>query len=475
MVYGGLAMQIPVLNGIYTDGDSDFRIAYPFNMVPIPINQGISNGYIRPAEGITKTLTGPSGASRAGINWNDACYRVMGGKLVRVNRNGDFDDLGAVGNDGDRATLDYSFDYLGAVSDGKFFLCDGEQTKPVTDPDLGKVFDFIWVDGYFMLTDGEFLIVTELNDPFSVNPLKYGSSEADPDPIKALLKLRNEPYALNRYTIEVFDNIGGTGFPFQRIDGAQIQRGTIGTHTCCVFLENVAFIGGGRNESISVWLASSGSSARIATREIDQILEKYSERTLSKILLEPRVDKGHQYLYIHLPDQTLVYDANASQIVGEPVWFVLGSGVEQGSEYRARDLVWCYDRWLVGDTQSSDLGYLDYESSDHWGQPVGWEFSTVVIYNEGRGAIFHELELVALTGRAKLGVDDSVFTQYSLDGETWSQKRRIKAPKIGQRNKRLVWISQGDMRHWRMQRFGGTSKSRLSIARLEARIEPLGV
>ena len=76
-----------------------------------------------------------------------------------------------------------------------------------------------------MLTDGEFLIVTELNDPFSVSPLKYGSSEADPDPVKAILKLRNEPYALNRYTIEVFDNVGGEGFPFQRIEGAQTQTG----------------------------------------------------------------------------------------------------------------------------------------------------------------------------------------------------------------------------------------------------------
>jgi hypothetical protein len=118
---------------------------------------------------------------------------------------------------------------------------------------------------------------------------------------------------------------------------------------------------------------------------------------------------------------------------------------------------------------------LDYESSSHWDTDVGWEFSTVVVYNEGRGAIFHELELVGLTGRAKLGVDDSVYAQYSLDGETWSQRRYIRAGKTGQRKKRLVWISQGDMRHWRIQRFGGTSKSRLSIARLEARVEPLGV
>ncbi len=85
------------------------------------------------------------------------------------------------------------------------------------------------MDGYFLSTDGEFLIVTELNDPTQVNPLKYGSSEADPDPVNAVLKLRNEVYAINRNTIEVFDNAGGDLFPFQRIEGAQIQKGAIGT------------------------------------------------------------------------------------------------------------------------------------------------------------------------------------------------------------------------------------------------------
>lgn len=105
--------------------------------------------------------------------------------------------------------FDYSFDYLAINSSPYLYLYSPEKgLKQVTDGDLGKVKDVVWIDGYFMSTDGEFLVVTELTDPFAVNPLKYGSSEADPDPINALFKLRNEVYALNRYTIEVFDNVG---------------------------------------------------------------------------------------------------------------------------------------------------------------------------------------------------------------------------------------------------------------------------
>lgn len=466
-------MQIPILNGVYTSEASDFRVAYPHNMMPVPVPQGISSGYLRPAEGIVKNGENGPGVTRAGVNWNDVCYRVMGRQLVRVNQNGTINDIGFVSGGTEYATMDYSFDYLSVSSGGRLLLYDGSTLQQISDPDLGLSLDHIWVDGYFMSTDGEFLVVTELNNPFSVNPTKYGSSEIDPDPIKALLKVRNEPHALNRYTIESFRNIGGTGFPFQRIDGAQIQRGTVGTHACTVFQDAIVFVGGGRGESISVWYGINGQSQRLATREIDLLLQRYTEEELSQILVEERIDKGHRLVLIHLPDITLVYDWAASQVTGTAVWFTLGSKMQKFSAYRARNLVWCYDKWLVGDPFEPQLGFLDDTLSSHWGQKIGWEFSTVCIYNESMGAIFHELELVALPGRVVLGLEPEIWTDYSLDGEFWSQRKYIKAGGRGQRLKRLMWLQQGDMRNWRVQRFGGESDTLMSVARLEARIEPL--
>ncbi len=465
-------MQIPILNGIYTDGVSDFRTSYPRNMVPVPKQQGISEGYLRPAEGIARFGTGP-GVDRGGINWNGKCYRVMGSYLVSIEPNGT-NVLGAIGGSG-QVTFDYSFDRLAVASEGLLFYWDGLSLTQVTDADLGLVVDFLWVDGYFMTTDGTSLIVTELNDPTSVDPLKYGSSEADPDSIKGLLKLRNEVYALNRYTIEVFQNTGGEFFPFERIEGAQIQRGVIGTFAAAVFMENIAFLGGGRNEAPAVWIGSNSSTGKLSTREIEQILAGYSEVDLSKTVLEVRVSNAHQWLYVHLPDQTLVYDGAASQIVSEPVWFVLTSSIVELGQYRAKNFVWCYDKWLCGDPTSSAHGYLVNNVSSHYGDLNGWDFGTTIIYNEGRGALFHELELVCLTGRVALGDDPTIWTSYTVDGETWSQERPRSAGKIGERLKRLTWLQQGHMRHWRAQKFRGTSDAHISVSRLEARIEGLNV
>lgn len=465
--------QIPILNGVYSDGGPDFRTSYPVNLVPVPKDQGISKGYLRPADGIVQNGTGP-GTDRGGINWNGICYRVMGSKLVSVSSAGAVTTLGDVGTGG-LATLDYSFDRLAIASGGRLYYWNGSTLAQVVDADLGTVIDFRWVDGYFMTTDGTNLVVTELDDPMAINPLKYGSSEADPDPIKAVLKLRNEIYALNRYTIEVFDNVGGDFFPFARIEGAQIQKGAVGTHACCVFQEAIAFLGGGRNEAPGVYLGANANANKISTREIDTILAQYTESQLAGVKMESRNDKANQFLYIHLPDRTIVYDLAASGAAGEFVWFNLVSSVVDFSQFRARNFVWCYDKWLVGDPQSSSVGYFSELVGSHWGSKVRWEFGTTIVYNGGMGAIFHELELVALSGRVDLSASPTISTSYSVDGETWSQDKTISAGTQGDRAKRLAWRQQGFMRNWRIQRFRGDSSAHLAFARLEAQLEPLAV
>lgn len=469
-------MQIPILNGIYADVASDFRTSYPRNMAPVVKKQGISEGYLRPAEGIIEYGSGP-GVDRGGINWNGVLYRVMGSKLCSVSTNGVISILADVGGTAEQVTFDYSFDRLAIASAGKLFYWVGSSLIQVTDIDLGTVLDFIFIDGYFMTTDGNYLVVTDLADPLAVNPLKYGSSEADPDPVKGLIKIGGEAYSVGRHTIEVFSNTGGTLFPFSRISGAQVPRGSIGTHAACSFgVDNhtgVAFLGGGRNEPLSVWFAVNGVSIELATREVCTIIRQYSEAQLSNVILESRTDKNQKFLYVHLPDQTLVYNPTVSAEAGEPVWFVLTSSLVGTGTYRARNFVWCYDKWISGDPTTTKLGYFTDTESHHYGAVNGWEFGTMIVYNDGNGAIFHELELVALTGSVASGVDPVVWTSYSLDGITWSQERPRTVGRQGERNVRINWLSQGNMKNWRIQKFRGTSDAHISVARLEARIEQL--
>jgi len=461
-------MQVPIVSGIYTDAAAEFRTAYPVNMVPVPKSTGLSESYLRPAEGAVALAVGP-GVPRGGIEWNGVCYRVMGTKLVKVSGVA-VTVLGDVGAGG-QCSFDYSFDRLAITSGGRLYYWNGAALTQVVDADLGVALTVKWVDGYFMTTDGSYIVVTELGNPTSVNPLKYGSSEVDPDPVQTLLKVRNEIYAVNRHTIEVFDDVGGDLFPFQRIEGAHIPKGAVGTYAACTFADALAFVGSGRGEAIAVYIGANGSASKISTREIDTILGSYAD--LSKIVLETRASGNHQHLWIRLPDRTLVCDMAASSIAGEPIWFQLTSSQVGYEAYRAVDLVCIGNDWLVVDMVTNSVGRLTTDTARHFGEVVRWEFSTGILYNSGRGGIFNSLELVCLTGRVEFGEDPYVSTSYSVDGVLWSQPRSIKAGAQGDRLRRLVWLQQGHMLHWRVQRFTGDSRALITVARLEAVLEPL--
>ena len=232
-------MQIPILQGIYTDSAGEWRTSYPRNYIPIPKQQGISSGFLRPGDGIVANGTGP-GVDRGAFNWKGTCYRVMGNSLVSIASDGTTTTIGTIAGT-DKVTMNNSFTYLIISGGGNLYLYDGATLQQNTDPDLGIVVDHIWINNQVMTTDGESLVVTEVGDPFTVNPLKFGSSEVDPDPVVALKKIKNEAYAINRYTIEVFQQIVTDNiFPFQRVEGAQLQRGALGTDCVCVFLESLA-------------------------------------------------------------------------------------------------------------------------------------------------------------------------------------------------------------------------------------------
>lgn len=465
---------ISVLAGARCDAAPDIRMDYPVNMIPVPRQTGISPGYLRPGDGIVHYGTGP-GTDRGGICWNGTCYRVMGSKLVKIPAGGGAAIvLGDVGGTDAQVQMDYSFDYLAICSEGNLFLLStAEVFGQNVDPDLGAAYDVVFIDGYFVLTDGSYLIVTELGDPYSVNNLKYGSSEVDPDPIVGVMKINNELFAVNRHTIEIFQNIGGELFPFQRVEGTRIDKGAVGTSAFCYFMGSVAFLGSGRNEAPGIYVGQNAEAQKISSREVDIMLSEYTEETLSTVLLETKVEKSHYFLLVHLPDKCLVFDGAATQATGVPVWFILSSALIGTSQYRAKNHVWSNERWIVGDPQSSNYGYLDNTLSTHWGERVGWEFTTDILYNESRGAIIHELELTAWPGRVPLGVNPTIWTSYSIDGTTYSQERSVAAGMIGERTKRLRWMQQGYFNNYRIQKFRGTSDAHLIVSRIEAKLEGL--
>lgn len=473
-------MQIPLLAGVYVGGDAALRVAYPVNAVPVPGQDGIADGFLRPAEGIEMFATGV-GLDRGALFVPSTVpvigglhYRVSGASLITVSSSGEVFDLGAIIGT-DLVRMDYSFDKVGIAAGGLLYYWDGSAITQVTDPAIGAVNDALWIDSYWMVTDGTNIVVTSLTDPYTVLPFNFGTTDR-PDPVACLLKVLGEAHIVSRHFIDVFENVGGAVFPFQRVKGALISKGAIGKRAACVFKDAVAFVGGGLNEAPSVYLGHNAQTIKISSREIDKLLLEYTEAQLAGVLVEAVVDQGSEFLFVKLPDRTAVYDAAASAAAQQPVWHFRVSTLAGFDTYRAQNFVRTDDAWISGDPTSFNIGKWTTTDSQHYGVDVRWEFNTPMTRNAGKGAIVKELLLTAVTGTAPAlpgGASPKVSTSYSTDGKLFSVEKAINSGALGDTNKQLRWLQQGEWRNGRVQRFRGDSSSRLTALRLDAEIEPL--
>jgi len=481
--------QIPLASGTYTDVGAEFRTSRPHNLIPVIKNTGISKMFLRTAEGLSRfDVNAPTlvGHDRGGINWQGTCYRVIGTNFVSVNAYGVVTVLGQLPDDGNPVVLAYGFPNqgIGILSAKTLWFYTTQKpdgtTQPMptlqqcTDPSVGNPIDLIWMAGYFLMTDGTYAYVTQLANQFTINTQLYGSDSNSPDPLNGLLKFRNEAYFCNRYTIGVFDNEGGTGFPFQENIGAMIPKGVIGPQAKTLTSQGFAFLGGAQDEAPSVWLSiGMGIATKIADRETEMILEQYSEAQLYGATLEYRGEKDQQFLYVHLPDYTLVYDVAGSQMAQAPIWFYLSSSMDSTGTWRAWHPVYCYGKFIYGDKLDQRVGYLDSTTALQYGNPVGWQFDTIFVYNQAHGFAVNMLELIGTYGRAANDEVATVGMRYSNDGEIWSAPRFISLGAQGRRNQRVQWRPKHFFRNFRGYRFSGSNASPVSFAALEATGDPL--
>ena len=423
-------MALPLLGGILASNQAEFVESVPLNLEPMTPDGKMSQ--VRMPIGAVHHATGP-GIGRGGILWNGAHYRVMGSKLVSI-AGGVVTIIGDVGAGG-RVRLDYGFDRLAIRSNGKLFYWDGTTLTQVTDPDLGTVLDFLWMDGYFVTTDGTSLVVTELRDPTAVDPMKYGSAEEDPDMVTGVMEVRGELYAVGRYTIEPFQNAGGGGFPFQVVSGALIPFGCVSADAKCYFGESFAFVGSARDEALGVYVAGQGTATKISSRALDKALEGISDPSV--IELEQRAFLDERRLLVHLPHETWVFCETASGYFKQKVWYRAAS--RRGETYRLRNATNINGTWFCDDTESAAVGEMRGDVSSHFGEPVEWQFDGPMIENDGNPFQLDAIELIGLPGRQPHGEKAVMFLSWSRDGETFGREMALPPILAGQRTFKMQW------------------------------------
>jgi len=425
-------------------------------------------------------------ANRGGLDMAEKAYFINGNSLVEVTNSGAFINRGTIPGSG-RVSLATNGQFLVIVIPGvSAFAYDNVALTldQITDANFRISDSVVFKDGLFVFSAsaGDVFFNSRINDPFTYD-FEFGAANVNSDRIVALHVNHNELFVGGLETIELFQIpvSPGAGFPFQRIPGANIQKGLHSKFGTVEFNNTFAFIGGGLNESTAIWQVSgSASASKLSTDAIDNEIQKFTRDEIANSFSMTYSERG-QFLALftfestRIPSRTFVYNATASGRIGQAVWFEFQSGVND-DRFRVQSIVSAYGKLLVGDDRSGLIGELDHDTLTYYGDPIFRSMATTPFSQDGLPIFAGLFEATFQAGVGLTGGNDPVVRlDFSDDGgRTFSSEISRGIGKIGKYGQRSVWERQGDFPVSRTIRLTITDPVRANLIRLAANPE-LGV
>lgn len=477
-------IQLPIANGFYSSESLPISAQRCINYYPNIVQAaGLSQETLFGTPGIRQLVsTGVLNEQNRGIHvMGGIPYFVNGEVLYRLNRTIDVDGVQS-----------FSFTALGAIlGTGPVSMADnGSQLMILVPGALGSIWveltstftpdiytvdnDFtangdpqlvVFIDGYFVATtDSKKFISSALNDGLSWNALDFGTAEADPDIIRAPFVFNNQLFIFGSETIQSFQNVGGSGFPFQAIQGFVIPKGIYADFSLAPTTNSFMFVGGGVNESPAVWLFTGNGVEKVSTTAIDNLLTGYTDSEIAGIIGVSYAKRGAYFTGFSLPDRDLYYDSISGR------WHERTSFAEsQFTAWRVGFMATAYGRVIVGDSIDGRIGELDSDLYTEYDNTIFRAIIIQPLMNQGYSIFVNSMELTMEAGVGDLvTIDPQIRLSWSDDAKTYGSELKRGIGKMGEYFKRSIWRRLGRVPRFRVFRFVMSDPVNPTIIKLEA-------
>lgn len=468
-------------------------------IIDIPINQGTvlsdvqgvadqqcdnmytSNGNVISAPGYDRQLTygvnaGSSirGLISAGVDVSIGnAYTVSFNKMYEISvfQNGTmssleilpFNPADILDSGQSRVEMAYNSDYVVIVSDGEGYYYErglGITYKKIVDPDFkanGDPVSVTFIDGYFAFsTDENKVIVSALNDPSSYNALDFASAEYDPDGIVKVVNSGNQLVVLGEGTIEFFRNIGGTGFPFQRVNGLFYDVGCTSRESVVKTDSAIYFIGAGRNSPKSVYSISGSSLKRVGNFTTDKLLHESSTTIFEGISY---ADRDSSFFGFNLGDKTMFIDETSG---------LIHTRTSNSGKFDPGIAINVNDRIVYGSSVAGYIGLLSRDIYTEAGNSIYRTITSQTVPTDGSRYVNNSVELIMETGDG----DYSVALSFSDDGsKNFSDQRSRSTGGIGEYSQKIKWRRCGSFNRWRVFKLDFSFQNDVLISSLRAFIK----
>jgi|TARA_R110000764_G_scaffold40079_3_gene89592 hypothetical protein len=342
----------------------------------------------------------------------------------------------------------------------------------ISDTDFdGPVSSVQYVDGYFLFTKSQSqkLFVSNLRDGLAYTATDFVLSESDPDNISGSWILNNEPVIFGTQSFEHFQNVGGAGFPFQRVQGAVQDKGLKSKFAVQEVNNAMIFLGASEGETPAIWASTGGTPEKLSTTAIDTELSSYTQGVIEAAFAFKYSQSGAQFVGFTFPTKkTFIYDFTTGKFHTRESRDASGTTLS----YRVCSIMDAYGILLVGDCISSKIGILDQNTFNEYGDDLRRRFVTPQIDNEGSPFWLNSLELWLESGvglTTGQGSDPEILMSYSKDGgKTFSNPISRKIGEIGEYSQRVIWNSLGRFGRQVCFKFEMSDPVKWSILQIEA-------
>ncbi len=457
-------VAVPIATGFYVDPTRSIAAQECTNWRPqFPQTNAQTDAQLVHTAGTEQFATAGDNPARGEYQFQNIAYTVHGDKLNRINEDQSVTELGTIAGSGKVSIADNGIEMCIVVPGEVAYIYDTTNgLVQITDSNfvstLGPSQQVVHHDGYFVhfnnnapASSKPIFFISNLNQGGVFSALDFGTAEVDPDEITALHVNRNRLYVAGRETVEPFANIGGSGFPYQRIRGAVVQKGCEAKFTFKDFNNSFLWIGAGEGQRVSVWQFDAGSARRVSNDSVDFILQGFSQSEIESSFATVYAGRGHFVYYIHLSDRTLGYDSSTQ------LWHERKSKNPNGllTSWRVNGIFSVYGRILVTDNQDGKVGEMRDDIYTEYGESVQRIVTTAPIKLDD--VTLSQVDLNCETGTANAsgaGSDPVVSMEVSNDnGYTFGNKTSRSLGKQGNRTIKQVWRRQGQIstsaRVWR--------------------------
>lgn len=396
--------------------------------------------------GLTKFLTQGDTPWRGLYTFkkNQVMYGVHRGTCYEISLNGISTALGVINTSEGRVDISDDGDYIVFVDGDDIYTyqTSTDTFAVVADTDKPTAPNTCTFQGLRLLTDenatGQFKGGDPL-DPTSWNALNFATAESQPDDLVRIINYLGTLVLFGEYTTEFWDNVGGSGFPYARSIGSDLEYGLAARWSVAKFSGSYAFLGQNREGEVAVFALDGYGIRKLSNPEFDFIINGYSA---------PLSATGFGYMLGGHPMYQLNFPAdNKSWLYDDMTGYWTELTFKGNQRHRAELGVDFLNTTIVSDYENGTLYKLEADTLTDDGEAIHMVLRGRHIYIDKAMFGIDRIELGFGSGAGSVngqGENPVAGLRLSKDGgHSWGTQVFSGLGKIGEYTYRCIWRRLG--------------------------------